>query len=323
MTAEQTRIAGLILAAGRGLRMRPITGAIPKALLPVLGRPMIDTVAAKLRRSGAAAVHLNAFHLADALADHLRRAGVEATIHRETSLLGTGGGIGNMAASLRLFDVALLNNCDVIASIDFAAALRRHEASGALATLLCLPPGGAAPPPSVRVDGACRVTAIGGRRGDLGYTGMAVLSPGALARFPADRAGGFVETILALAAERPGAVIALDLSADGPVSWAETGSVGAYLDLHRRILAGGERFDPAIPEASGALHVAADARVGARLRWEGFAEIGPGAVVGDDVRLVESVVFPGAVVPPGSELRRRIVWPGGVVAADGERGGGA
>lgn len=307
-------IAGMILAAGFGTRMRPVTDEIPKALLPVLGRPLLSVIAETLRAAGARTLHLNAHHLAGRLIAWVGESGIDAVVHREETILGTGGGIGNMAAALGGFETVLLHNCDVIASFGFEAALQRHRETGALATLVCLPPGPGAPPPAVRTDDAGRVTAIGGG-GDLGYTGLAVFAGAALRRFPAGRPGDFVQTIGELAAERPGLVVVCDASAGEEARWADAGSPAAYLDLHRRLLAGGERFSSALPTPDSPLHAAPDALIGEGFSWEGFAEIGPGAVVGAGARLAGSVVFPGAVVEPGADLRQAIVWPGGVLRA--------
>ncbi|MGE3622817.1 MAG: nucleotidyltransferase family protein [Bdellovibrionales bacterium] len=84
----------MILAAGLGLRMRPLTLETPKPLLEVGGRTMLDHAIDKLRDAGVSRVVVNTYHLADKIENHLaKRKDIEIVISRESELLDTGGGI--------------------------------------------------------------------------------------------------------------------------------------------------------------------------------------------------------------------------------------
>ncbi|MEX3010865.1 nucleotidyltransferase family protein [Hoeflea sp. TYP-13] len=85
----------MILAAGLGMRMRPITNTVPKPLVQVGGRPMIDYALDSLEKEGIGRIVVNVHHLADQLVDHLeKRPGMRAAISDETEkLLDSGGGI--------------------------------------------------------------------------------------------------------------------------------------------------------------------------------------------------------------------------------------
>lgn len=86
----------MILAAGLGIRMRPLTDTMPKPLVPVAGVPLIDHIIDRLADAGVRRVVINAHYLADMLEQHLAsRRDVEIAIVREPSLLDTGGGIRN------------------------------------------------------------------------------------------------------------------------------------------------------------------------------------------------------------------------------------
>jgi MurNAc alpha-1-phosphate uridylyltransferase len=86
----------MILAAGEGLRMRPLTLETPKPLLKVGGRAMLDHAIDKLVAAGVTRVVVNCFHLADRIEAHLKsRDDAEIIVSRETELLDTGGGIKN------------------------------------------------------------------------------------------------------------------------------------------------------------------------------------------------------------------------------------
>ena len=82
----------MILAAGRGERMRPLTDATPKPLIPVAGETMLDRAMARLAAHGVRTVVVNVHHLGEQIADHL---GSRARIVREERLLETGGSVKN------------------------------------------------------------------------------------------------------------------------------------------------------------------------------------------------------------------------------------
>ena len=92
----------MVLAAGHGTRMRPLTLTKPKPLFEVGGRSMLDLAIDKLRDAGITRVVVNCFYLADHIIEHLAlRCDVDIVISRETELLDTGGGIKN---ALHYFD---------------------------------------------------------------------------------------------------------------------------------------------------------------------------------------------------------------------------
>ena len=95
----------VILAAGEGRRLAPITDTLPKPLVPFFGRPLIDWALQKLAEAGVTRVAINAFHLADVLTAHLASLGTslpfkELHLSREPNLLGTGGAIAHLATWL-------------------------------------------------------------------------------------------------------------------------------------------------------------------------------------------------------------------------------
>lgn len=91
----------MVLAAGLGTRMMPLTEALPKPLIPIAGRPLIDHALGRLAASGIAHVVVNTHYLAERLAAHLAgRTGQRITVLHEPALLGTGGGVANALPDL-------------------------------------------------------------------------------------------------------------------------------------------------------------------------------------------------------------------------------
>jgi N-acetyl-alpha-D-muramate 1-phosphate uridylyltransferase len=115
---------GMVLAAGLGTRMRPITDRIPKPLVPVGGKPLIDHAIDRLAEAGVKRVVVNLHYKADMVARHLEaRRTPSIALSREDELLETGGGI--LKALPLLDDMFYVVNSDVLWLDGKTAALRR------------------------------------------------------------------------------------------------------------------------------------------------------------------------------------------------------
>jgi NDP-sugar pyrophosphorylase family protein len=129
----------MVLAAGLGTRLRPLTDDRPKALVKLGGRPLLDITLSRLRQFGINDVIINAHHFADMLSDNLcahRNFGMNIEVSHEDVLLDTGGGLKKAAHFFAdSSDPLLLHNVDVLSNIDFRAMLQLHVEQSALATL--------------------------------------------------------------------------------------------------------------------------------------------------------------------------------------------
>jgi NDP-sugar pyrophosphorylase family protein len=133
----------MVLAAGLGTRLRPLTNDRPKALVEVAGRTLLEITLARLRAFGIREVIVNVHHFADLVVEYLKandNFGMRVEISREDVLLDTGGGLKKagwffLEDSARADEPFLLHNVDVISTIDFAKMVQAHKANQALATL--------------------------------------------------------------------------------------------------------------------------------------------------------------------------------------------
>jgi mannose-1-phosphate guanylyltransferase len=133
----------MILAAGLGTRLRPLTDHRPKALVEISGRTLLEITLSRLRAFGISEVIINVHHLADSVIDYLKsnkNFDMRIEISREDVLLDTGGGLKKaswffLEDPARLDEPFLLHNVDVISTIDFARMLQFHTENRALATL--------------------------------------------------------------------------------------------------------------------------------------------------------------------------------------------
>jgi len=178
----------MVLAAGQGTRLRPITDRMPKALVPVAGRPMIDFALLLLRRYGIRDIVINLHHFGNLIEDHLgdgRRFDVNITYSRETELLETGGGLLKAKTFLQN-DTFIVINTDTLIDVDLATVLNNHRQNRAAATLVLRPDAEADRYGSIDVaaDGrVCRflehrypVEPVGAVR-KLMFTGVQILEP--------------------------------------------------------------------------------------------------------------------------------------------------
>jgi mannose-1-phosphate guanylyltransferase len=138
----------MILAAGLGTRLKPLTDTRPKALVEVSGRTLLEITLTRLRSFGITEVIVNVHHFADQVIDYLKankNFGMRIEVSREEVLLDTGGGLkkaawffledSGRADSKQIDEPFLLHNVDVISTIDFARMLQFHNEHHALATL--------------------------------------------------------------------------------------------------------------------------------------------------------------------------------------------
>ncbi len=280
----------MILAAGLGTRLRPLSLEIPKPVIPVLGEPLCGHAMEFLHEHGAESFLLNLHHGPETVRERVAawvadRFPVEFLF--EPEILGTGGGIGNAGEYLR-GGTFMTANSDAIARFPLGEAVARHRASGALATLVLFPDRWKRyTPVRVRQDG--RISGFGGDAPagafEGFYTGYQIAEPELLDRLPRGRPSCLVrDTLVPLIAK--GAPVCAFMT-EGV--FLDFGSPEDYLRGTLALLA--ER----------------DGRKGPRSFVHPGASIGDGATVGPD-----AVVEEGASVEAGATVRRAILWPGAI-----------
>jgi NDP-sugar pyrophosphorylase family protein len=133
----------MILAAGLGTRLRPLTDDRPKALVEINGRTLLDITLSRLRNFGVSEVIINVHYFADMIPDYLKandNFGMRIEVSREDVLLDTGGGLKKAAYfflgdSCRPEEPFIVHNVDVLSTIDLGRMVEFHTENQALATL--------------------------------------------------------------------------------------------------------------------------------------------------------------------------------------------
>jgi NDP-sugar pyrophosphorylase family protein len=208
----------MILAAGLGTRLRPLTDDRPKALVEVNGRTLLEITLSRLRSFGVREAIINVHHFADLIVEYLKtngNFGMSIEVSREETLLDTGGGLKKAAHffagdSHRSEEPFILHNVDVLSTIDLRRMVQFHIENQALATLavqdrktsryllfddrlqLC-----------GRRSGDDQPQFVGGRQQAhaLAFSGIHVISPRLLTMMNEDGAFSIVASYLRLAAQ--------------------------------------------------------------------------------------------------------------------------
>ena len=125
----------VVLAGGKGRRLAPYTRIIPKPLMPIGDKPILEILLRQMKRAGIKDVVLTVGHLADLMKLFFQdgsRLGINITYSYETKPLGTSGPIANVEG---LNDTFLVTNGDVLTTLDFKDLIRYHKEQGAIATI--------------------------------------------------------------------------------------------------------------------------------------------------------------------------------------------
>ncbi|HJO23318.1 MAG: sugar phosphate nucleotidyltransferase [Myxococcota bacterium] len=296
----------MIVAAGLGTRMRPLTELRPKPACPVRGLPLIAFQLELLAHHGVTEVVINSHHLPHALTAAAQRhcpAGMRVEFSHERELLNTGGGIRRAASFLRESDPCLILGGDMLLDADLTALRRRHAERGDAVTLLLRRDPREVDFGTIGVDADGRVRRIGSRF-DLGgvrdagvYVWANVVSARAFDTLPDREVFGHLDGWLAPRLRAGFRDIGAEVTEITDCTWEPVGTMAEYLQANL-----------APPRLS---YIDVDTRArSAGTRFERELVIGAGATLG-----------------AGASLRRAVVWedervPEGLLASDGVFAGG-
>lgn len=298
----------MVLAAGLGTRLRPLTDELPKPAVPVLNRPLAAFTFDHLARHGVRNLGLNTHHLPMQLRAALEPevpSGIASLFVHEPEILGTGGGIRHVWGALGEPDPFLVLNGDVLFEPDLVGALAHHMALGAVATMVLREVPDADRYGAVEIDAAGQVrrllglpTATGQALRKLMFTGVHILSARALGSLPERGCvvrQGYRSWLDA------GQVVAGFVDAN---PWLELGTPADYANAQLGLIA---RRDAA--GASDSL-IHATSRVDAKANVVGSI-LGAGSHLEGAVKVERAIVWPGAHVT--RDVRDAIVTTAGQV----------
>ena len=128
-----------IFAAGLGTRLKPLTDTMPKALVPVAGKPLLAHVVEKLKAAGCKKIVINIHHFGDMIIDYVKENnnfGIDIVFSDEREMLLETGGAIKHAVNILGDEPFLIHNVDILSNVDIKALWNEHLNSGSAATLL-------------------------------------------------------------------------------------------------------------------------------------------------------------------------------------------
>jgi mannose-1-phosphate guanylyltransferase len=276
-----------ILGAGLGNRLRPLTGQLPKPLVPLFHRPLAEWAMEACAKAGITRFAVNTHHLPEAWDGFGGSA--DLTLFHEPTLLETGGGLKNISNWIG-GDAVLVHNGDIFSTIALEKLIAAHEASGLPVTLAVRSEGVAK---HIALDAsATRVldirNTLGRGNGTHTFTGIYCVSPAFLDLIPPAEKISVIPAFLELAESGKLGAIVLDEGV-----WLDLGDRESYLKAHQELGLG--------PATHPLATIAPDANVERSI-------IGPGAIVEAGATVRDSVLWPGTRVTEGAVIDRCIVF---------------
>lgn len=304
---------GIVLTAGFGTRLLPLTNIKPKALFPIIDRPIIDVIIGNLKKAGIREIGINLHYFADQICDYLGKGekhGVRVEYRFEEEILETGGGLANFADFIGNDEHFIVHNCDILTSIDLEEAIKCHVESEKIATLVSIIHPSKS---NILVDDRKRILDIGGRfriepkNGDSKVYGAGIfiytrnifkVMPEEILPYP------IVPVLLKHFLKYPESATAY--WPEEKTYWRDIGTVDSYLEAHKAILSGEVNF-PGIGPFPDMKWIHPNARVAKDVSLLGFVSIGNQASVGAGSTLENCILLENASVSPGSTISSQVI----------------
>lgn len=312
----------MLLCAGLGTRLRPLTDECPKPLLPLFGRPVVEYLIESLSEAGADEIIINLHHLPELFKKRIGECccGVGIRYSHEPEILGPAGGV-RKALPLLGDGALLIVNGDVVMDFDFRGMVKFHEENGVALTLAVGRENDRPELRAVGVDGEGRVRQLwrkpewrGGALREYVNLGAFVYESSIVERYiPENSFYDFREQLMPELFRNGEKVMAYPVEC----YWNDIGSPASYLEAHLDVFAGGgtERCGRRLAGRlmAGGAGLIGPVYIGERVEIADDASVGPnvslesGFSIGRGARISNSAALPGARVPDGASVDRAII----------------
>jgi mannose-1-phosphate guanylyltransferase len=312
----------VVLAAGKGTRLFPLTGEIPKPMAPVVDTPIIRHIFDLLARHGVSEAYVNVHYLANALVaaygEESRMNGMMARLVREDQLTGTAGGVKHLAGVVEQssggFDEPfVVVSGDALTDVDIQALVAFHKEKGALATVALHRVYDTSEFGVVEVDQQANISGFQEKPdpkeaiSTLANSGVYVFEPGVLEYIPANTFFDFAQDVFPLLLEAGERFVGYQ----GDFYWSDIGTLEAYRQAQYDVLSGKVRVKVPGEKRGESLWVGENAQLHPSAALEGYIVVGQDAVIGRGVSLSGDVtVGTDCWIRPNATIKRSILLPG-------------
>ncbi len=310
----------MIMAAGKGTRLRPLTDLLPKPMVPVVNRPALYHILRLLHGHGFREAVINLHHMPSVITDYFGDGiwmDMRLTYSFEPELLGTAGGVKNNEGFLG-DDTFLVMSGDALTDIDLTGLVAAHRRHGSIATLAVKEVSDPSLYGVVVTDDDDKVVGFQEKptreeaRSRMCNCGIYVFEPEILSHIPPYQFDDFGRRVFPdLLRQR---VPCHAHSVTG--YWSDVGNLGEYVRGNADALEGLVEIEIPGDQIRPGVWVEADATVAQTARIEPPVAIGRGAALGEDV-VVEgpTVIGDGSVLEAGAHVARSLVLPGSLLPA--------
>ena len=307
---------GLILAGGKGTRLRPLTLNTPKPIVPVANEPFLLYQIDLMRSGGIDEVILSLSYQPRKIEDLLKDGtdyGINIRYAVEGTPLGTGGAFKN--AEEHLNSTTVVFNGDVLTGLDLLAVIARHKQAGAVATIVLTPVENPSAYGLVETTPDGRVQRFIEKPGPDEITcntinaGVYVLEPSVLQYMPKGEPYSFERGLFPTLLERKELVLSYILDK----YWIDIGTPGKYLEVHHDILSG-KFSSPRVP-ASKLDRSTFPANV-SNVSIDAKSIIDADVTIRSGVRIENSVIGRNCKIEEGVHVVDSVIWAGSVLDAD-------
>ncbi len=315
----------MVLAAGFGKRLRPLTTYYAKPALPLLGRPMIEYTLRRIARQGIRDVVVNLHHRPETLEPALARASETLSIYRsfEPEILGTAGGL-KKAQKLLGQGVFLLLNGDTLSDFDLPKLSEVHARSKAKATLLLRPRPAGGSYSGIRIGSRGEILGIERGReasSELMFAGVWLLDASVIELLSGAPSGLEEELLPRLIEERSAFGMVSDgrwITIDTPRRYWEASLTMVRDRIFEEEWAARRRPHAVVDGASARVLAGVDTRVEEGVRFRGTVILGARCHVAHGAKLENVVCWNDASIPSGVSLGNCVVTDGVVLPSDCE-----
>lgn len=308
----------MVLAAGKGTRLFPLTGEVPKPLAPVVDKPVIQHIFELLARNSVDEVSVNVHYLADIILDYYgeetRFDGMSVGFSREKKLMGTAGGVKRLGE--RFDDTFVVIMGDALTDVNVRDVVAFHKEQQASATIALMRVADTSQYGVVELDAGNNIVGFQEKPAaedaisDLANTGIYVLEPEVLDYIPDETFFDFAKDVFPRLLE-DGVKFA---GYEGDFYWSDIGTLEAYRTAQHDVLTGKVRVR--IPGVRSKEDLWADrsAWLHPTATFQGEVLVGRNAVIGKGVTLTgDTIVGSDCWVRPKATVERSILLPGACV----------
>ena len=302
----------MLLGAGEGPRLRPITATRPKAMIPVANRPIMEHMLLLLKRHGIKDVYSNLYYLADQVESYFGDGSaldMSIRFRVEQDYLGTAGGAKNLEQYFHDTFIAVSDN--MLTDFDLSGALEFHRKQGSMATLLLVPAVGIHERNSVITDRDGRIKGFSGKPGGSGAfsgainTGIYILDPAVLSLIPPGVHFDFFKDLFPLLLEEGQPIFGL--AADGYFN--DMSSIDSYIKAQVDALSGAVKLSIPGEQVMPGVWVGRSAKISTKADLKGPMVLGENCDIASGVHIKEfSVIGDGVVMAPSSFAVRSTVY---------------